>query len=114
MTNILIISMAFIALLLLGVPVAFALGVPCIGYLLLVPGLPVTVVAQNIMRHMLSFTLISMPGFLFVGRMMNTSGITDRLFKFAIAIVGRFRGRSGYGQCPCQYDVCRYVRHGDR
>ncbi|MBD8991119.1 MAG: TRAP transporter large permease [Clostridiales bacterium] len=92
MTNILIISMAFIALLLLGVPVAFALGVPCIGYLLLVPGLPVTVVAQNIMRHMLSFTLISMPGFLFVGRMMNTSGITDRLFKFAIAIVGRFRG----------------------
>lgn len=92
MTNILIISIGFIGLLLLGVPVAFALGIPCIGYLLLVPGLPVTVVAQNIMRHMLSFTLISMPGFLFVGRMMNTSGITDRLFKFAIAIVGRFRG----------------------
>lgn len=92
MVNILIISIAFIALLLLGVPVAFALGIPCIGYLLLVPGLPVSVVAQNIMRHMLSFTLISMPGFLFVGRMMNTSGITDRLFKFAIAIVGRFRG----------------------
>ncbi len=92
MVNILIISIAFIALLLLGVPVAFALGIPCIGYLLLVPGLPITVVAQNIMRHMLSFTLISMPGFLFVGRMMNTSGITDRLFKFAIAMVGRFRG----------------------
>ena len=92
MTNILIISVGFIGLLLLGVPVAFALGIPCIGYLFLVPGLPVTVVAQNIMRHMLSFTLISMPGFLFVGRMMNTSGITDRLFKFAIAIVGRFRG----------------------
>ena len=92
MTNILIISVGFIGLLLLGVPVAFALGIPCVGYLFLVPGLPVTVVAQNIMRHMLSFTLISMPGFLFVGRMMNTSGITDRLFKFAIAIVGRFRG----------------------
>ena len=92
MTNILIISISFIVLLLLGVPVAFALGIPCIGYLLLVPELPVTVVAQNIMRHMLSFTLISMPGFLFVGRMMNTSGITDRLFKFAIAMVGRFRG----------------------
>ena len=92
MTNILIISISFIVLLLLGVPVAFALGIPCIGYLMLVPELPVTVVAQNIMRHMLSFTLISMPGFLFVGRMMNTSGITDRLFKFAIAMVGRFRG----------------------
>lgn len=92
MTNILIISAAFIVLLLLGVPVAFSLGIPCLGYLLLCPELPITVVSQNIMRHMLSFTLISMPGFLFVGRMMNTSGITDRLFKFAIAMVGRFRG----------------------
>ncbi len=92
MTNIAILGIAFLVLLLLGVPIAFAIGIPCIGWLLLNPAMPVTVVAQNIMKHMLSFTLISMPGFLFVGRMMNTCGITDRLFKFAIAIVGRFRG----------------------
>ena len=92
MTNILIIGIAFIVLLLLGIPVAFALGIPTLGWLLLNPSMPVTVVSQNIMKYMLSFTLISMPGFLFVGRMMNTCGITDRLFKFAIAMVGRFRG----------------------
>lgn len=92
MTNILIIGIAFIVLLLLGIPVAFALGIPTLGWLLLNPSMPVTVVSQNIMKYMLSFTLISMPGFLFVGRMMNTGGITDRLFKFAIAMVGRFRG----------------------
>ena len=92
MANIIIIGIAFILLLLLGVPVAFALGVPTLGWLLLNPSMPVTVVSQNIMKYMLSFTLISMPGFLFVGRMMNTCGITDRLFRFAIAMVGRFRG----------------------
>lgn len=92
MTNIIIIGIAFIILMLLGVPVAFALGIPTLGWLMLNPSMPVTVVSQNIMKYMLSFTLISMPGFLFVGRMMNTCGVTDRLFKFAVAMVGRFRG----------------------
>lgn len=92
MVNIIIIGVAFLVLLFLGLPVAFALGIPTMGWLLLNPSMPVTVVSQNIMKYMLSFTLISMPGFLFVGRMMNACGITDRLFKFAIAMVGRFRG----------------------
>ena len=56
MTNIAIIAIAFIILLLLGVPVAFALGIPTLGWLLLNPSMPVTVVSQNIMKYMLSFT----------------------------------------------------------
>jgi tripartite ATP-independent transporter DctM subunit len=96
MENIAILGISFLFLLLIGVPISFAIGIPCIGYLLLNPAMPVTVVSQNIMKHMLSFTLISMPGFLFVGRMMNTCGITDRLFRFAIAMVGRFRGGLAY------------------
>lgn len=91
-TAIIIIAVAFIVLMLLGIPVSFAIGIPCICWLLMKPGMPVTVVAQNCMKHMLSFTLISLPGFLFVGRIMNSSGVTDRLFKFAVAMVGRFRG----------------------
>lgn len=87
-----LIAVMFIVLMLIGVPVAFSIGVPCVFWLLLKDSMPVTVVAQNCMKYMLSFTLISLPGFLFVGRIMNTSGITDRLFKFAIAVVGRFRG----------------------
>lgn len=93
MTNILIVVIAFLVLLFLGIPIPFAIGVPCVGWaLILRDGMPITIIAQNIMSYMLSFTLISMPGFLFVGRMMNTCGITDRLFKFAIAMVGRWRG----------------------
>ena len=93
MTNIIIVAVAFLVLMLLGVPVAFAMGIPCIAWVLLLrDGMPIMVIPQNIMSYMLSFTLISMPGFLFVGRMMNTCGITDRLFKFAVAMVGRFPG----------------------
>ncbi len=93
MTNILIVVIAFLVLLFLGIPIPFAIGVPCVGWaMFLRDGMPITIIAQNIMSYMLSFTLISMPGFLFVGRMMNTCGITDRLFKFAIAMVGRWRG----------------------
>lgn len=92
MTAIIIIAVAFITLMLLGVPVSFAIGIPCIFWLFMKPGMPITAVAQNCMKYMLSFTLISLPGFLFVGRIMNSAGVTDRLFKFAIAMVGRFRG----------------------
>lgn len=93
MTNIIIVAVSFLVLMLLGVPVAFAMGIPCIIWVLFLRnGMPIVVIPQNIMSYMLSFTLISMPGFLFVGRMMNTCGITDRLFKFAVAMVGRFRG----------------------
>lgn len=93
MTNIIIIAVSFLVLMLLGVPVAFSMGIPCIAWVFFLrDGMPMSVIPQNIMSYMLSFTLISMPGFLFVGRMMNTCGITDRLFKFAVAMVGRFRG----------------------
>ena len=71
MTNIIIVAVAFLVLMLLGVPVAFAMGIPCIAWVLLLrDGMPIMVIPQNIMSYMLSFTLISMPGFLFVGRMM--------------------------------------------
>ena len=87
------IIITFLLLMFAGVPVAFSLGVPCILWGLVVRGgIPITFVAQNIMGYMLSFTLISMPGFLLVGRLMNTCGVTDKLFKFAIAMVGRWRG----------------------
>lgn len=92
MQNIIILLVLFLILLFLGFPVPFALGVPSLVYLILNPGMTVTVVSQNMIKHFLSFTIISMPAFLLVGRMMNASGVTDKLLNFAIAIVGRFRG----------------------
>lgn len=94
MTNILITFVIFLALLFLGIPVIFALGASTLVWLLFLNqmGIPAMVASQTMVNQLLSFALIAMPGFLFVGRMMNTSGITDRLFKFSVAMVGRWRG----------------------
>src|SRR5690242_14387833 len=79
----------FMALLFLGIPVVFAVGTASLIWLLTMNpvGIPASVAAQTMMSQMLSFALIAMPGFLFVGRMMNTSGVTDRLLKFSVAVV---------------------------
>lgn len=92
MVNILIIFGIFLVLLFLGIPVVFSLGASSLVWLIMNPSMPITVASQNMMSQLLSFTLIAMPGFLFVGRMMNTSGVTDRLLRVSVAIVGRFRG----------------------
>ncbi len=92
MVNIIIILAVFLVLMFIGIPVVFSLGGATLVWLALNPSMPVTIASQNMMSYLLSFTLISMPGFLFVGRMMNSAGVTDRLFKLALAIVGRYRG----------------------
>ncbi|MCR4402313.1 MAG: TRAP transporter large permease [Firmicutes bacterium] len=93
MASIIIMFVIFLVLMLVGVPVVFSLGFATLVWLVAMnPGIPVTVAAQSMMSQLLSFTLIAMPGFLFVGRMMNTTGVTDRLFRFSVAMVGRFRG----------------------
>jgi len=92
LVNIIIILAVFLVLMFIGIPVVFSLGGATLVWLALNPSMPVTIASQNMMSYLLSFTLISMPGFLFVGRMMNSAGVTDRLFKLALAIVGRYRG----------------------
>jgi tripartite ATP-independent transporter DctM subunit len=82
----------FFVFLLLGFPVLFSLGIPCVIWIFINPRIQDTILAQNMMSYMTSFTLICMPGFLFVGRLMNACGVTDKLFKLSIATVGRFRG----------------------
>jgi tripartite ATP-independent transporter DctM subunit len=92
MVSIAIIFGIFLTLLFLGVPIVFSLGFPSLIWLAMNPHMSITIASQKMMSQLLSFTIIAMPGFLFVGRLMNTSGVTDRLFRFSIAMVGRFRG----------------------
>jgi len=82
----------FFVFLFLGFPVLFSLGIPCVVWIFINPRISDTILAQNMMSYMTSFTLICLPGFLFVGRLMNVCGVTDKLFKLSIATVGRFRG----------------------
>ncbi len=91
--NIFLIVALFLVLLLAGVPVAFALGLPAMVYYFLNPEtLPLEFIPHSMTSPLFTFVLIALPAFLLSGRMMNSSGVTNRLFDLAIAIVGRFRG----------------------
>jgi tripartite ATP-independent transporter DctM subunit len=84
---------AFLVLLFLGLPVAFALGIPTVFYFFLQDSfVPIEFMAHSMTTPLFNYVLVALPAFLLSGRMMNSSGVTDRLFDAAIAVVGRFRG----------------------
>lgn len=92
MSIIFILIIIFVICLIIGVPVAFALGIPSIFYLVFKSQMPVEIIAHRMTGSLFAFVLLALPAFLMAGRMMNSSGITERIFDLAIAIVGRVRG----------------------
>ena len=84
---------AFLVLLFLGFPVAFSLGIPTVFYFFLQGGfIPIEFMPHSMTNPLFNYVLVALPAFLLSGRMMNSTGVTDRLFDAAIALVGRFRG----------------------
>jgi tripartite ATP-independent transporter DctM subunit len=82
---------SFLTLFLLGFPVVLAIGLPCLAYLFF-NGIPVDLVAQRMLYSLDSFPLIAVPVFLFVGSVMNCSGISHYIYQFANTAVGRLPG----------------------
>jgi tripartite ATP-independent transporter DctM subunit len=80
-----------ILLIIIGLPVAFALGISSLVYLL-VEGVNLSMVAQSLVRGVDSFTLLAVPFFLLVGELMNSGGITNRIIAMARVMVGHFKG----------------------
>jgi tripartite ATP-independent transporter DctM subunit len=85
----------FAVLLLIGVPVAFALAASSLATVMYL-GLPTIVVVQQTASGASVATLIAIPLFIFAGEMMMRGGISDRLIALASSLVGRLRG--GLGQ----------------
>ncbi len=90
--QIVILFIAFAALLLLGAPIFVALGLSSVMYIVLTPALTVDMVVKTMAEGLNSFTLLSIPFFILAGNVMNMSGMTTRLFKFARSLVGGFAG----------------------
>ncbi|MEM8702805.1 MAG: TRAP transporter large permease [Pseudomonadota bacterium] len=84
----------FIGALVIGIPVAIALGLSSLSYLL-VSGIPLVVVPQKVYAGIDVFVLLSIPGFILAGNLMNNGGITERIIRFANALVGWVRGGLG-------------------
>ena len=83
--------LGFVCLFVAGFPVVYAVLIPAVLYVLL-EGFPLDLLAQRVTYALDSFPLIAVPIFIFVGNLMNTAGITDRIFRFADAAVGRAPG----------------------
>lgn len=81
----------FLILLLIGVPIAFSLGLSSLFYLF-TNNIPLTVIAQKFYSGMDSFTLLCIPGFMLAGALMNGGGITRRILDFCNSFLGHFRG----------------------
>ncbi|MDV6317450.1 TRAP transporter large permease [Chromohalobacter sp. HP20-39] len=80
--------------LIVGAPVAFAVGLAAVGTFLY-EGLPLFVAFQRILSGISVFSLLAIPFFIFAGELMLHGGISDRLVKLASAAVGRVRGGLG-------------------
>jgi tripartite ATP-independent transporter DctM subunit len=82
---------AFVLLFVLGAPVVLAILLPSIVHIWLAD-LPLVLLGQRVLYALNSFPLVAVPVFIFVGNLMNSTGITDRLFRFANVLVGRLYG----------------------
>lgn len=85
----------FALLLLLGAPIAFTFLVPSMLYMVL-SGTSLILVGQTMLQQFNNFVLIAIPLFILAGELMNTSGITNRIFSFSHALAGHIRGGFGH------------------
>lgn len=86
---------ALAVLLVMRVPIAVALGLSSLLFIL-VDGLPSVVLFHNMINGMNSFPLLAIPFFILAGGLMNAAGITSRIFGFARAAVGWIHGGLGH------------------
>jgi len=93
--SILYLFLILLVLLIAGAPVAVALGVASLVFILF-DGMPSLVVLHNMVAGINSFPLIAVPFFIMAGHLMNTSGITTKIFAFARAAVGWMYGGLGH------------------
>jgi tripartite ATP-independent transporter DctM subunit len=94
-----IMFVSLIVLLMLGVPVAFAMigsSALLLGYTRGFDDIPMEMIAQRTIYGVNSFTLLAIPAFLLIGRLMNSAGISDRVFNVARTMVGHFKGGLGH------------------
>src|SRR5690348_15366320 len=87
---------SFLAMMTTGVPVAIAMAGSALVYVLLTGDTPPFVVVHRMISGIDSFPLLAVPFFIFAGNLMNNAGITNRIYDFALALVGWLKGGLGH------------------
>ena len=88
----------FFVFLLLGMPVAFAIGLSGFSFFMMAD-LPMTILVQKSISASQSFTMLAIPLFVLAGNLMNSCGITKRLMRFCNACTGHMKGNIGQVSC---------------
>ncbi|MBM4325038.1 MAG: TRAP transporter large permease subunit, partial [Deltaproteobacteria bacterium] len=86
----------FLLLMAIGVPVAISLAGACLIYVIIEGVQPHLVVLHRMIGGTDSFPLLAIPFFIMAGSLMNSSGITTRIYDFAMALVGWMKGGLGH------------------
>ncbi len=94
MSGVVLLFVIFIVGLVIGLPIAFCLGLSSVVYLIFVD-FPLVVAAQKLYAGIDVFVLLCVPGFILAGNLMNNGGITERVIGFSNALIGHIRGGLG-------------------
>src|ERR1700693_2066091 len=86
----------FLLVLLAGVPVFIALAGSSLLYTHFLAGIPDFVILHRMAGGIDSFPLLAVPFFILAGNLMNNAGITNRIYDFALALVGWLKGGLGH------------------
>jgi TRAP-type C4-dicarboxylate transport system permease large subunit len=79
-----------------GIPVAIAMAGSVLLYILWTGSLPAFVVIHRMVSGIDSFPLLAVPFFILAGNLMNNAGITNRIYNYALALVGWLKGGLGH------------------
>src|SRR6266498_2568520 len=86
----------FAVLIVVRVPVAFALGIACVPVFFLDDRLSPVLLLTEMHKSYNSFVLLAVPFFILAANLMNSAGITQRLVDLSRSMVGHFRGGLGH------------------
>ncbi|MCI9134508.1 MAG: TRAP transporter large permease [Lachnospiraceae bacterium] len=93
--------LVLVVLLLAGVPVAYCVGFAAVIGMISNGGIHLMNISQATINGVNNFTLLAVPLFLLAGKLMNTGGVTRRLFRFAGMLVGWLPGGLGHVNVLC-------------
>src|SRR5699024_5524404 len=88
----LLMLITILVLLAVGVPIAFALGVTALVFLIFFTDLQLNIIVQQLFQGVYSFPLLAIPLFIFAGSLMNQGGMSKRLVNLSLALVGMIKG----------------------
>ena len=86
----------FLLLMAIGVPVAFSMAGASLLYIVTSGTAPDFVLVHRMIAGVDSFPLLAVPFFILAGNLMNIAGITQRIYNFAVALVGWMKGGLGH------------------